>query len=332
MRTLTLSLIAVLALGASFATPAIAAPNVGDDAPSLGSLSWAMNEPETYDLRQLRGQVVLVEKWGITCPPCVAAIPGLQEIYERWTGQGFHLITIETWNANADRIRQQLADNGGDFQVAMGGAPAYQTRGVPHAWLIGVDGKVVWRGNPYNKTVLEAQIESAMESVTHVAIDPADFHEDVQDAAEDAANQEFEDARRSLERLQRRDLDEAVAADVERLSTMINEIGQQWLARAEGMVDERDYLAALEMFEKIEEAFGRGDEGETARDRRRELERDDDVERELDALEEWERLEARLRRVDDAEARAAVVGRFLEEHEGTRAAELAQQFLRSGGR
>ena len=38
---------------------------VGDDAPSLGSPNWVMNEPENFNGDNLKGQVTFVELWGV---------------------------------------------------------------------------------------------------------------------------------------------------------------------------------------------------------------------------------------------------------------------------
>jgi thiol-disulfide isomerase/thioredoxin len=42
----------------------------------------------------LRGQVVLLDFWATTCPPCLAKMPHLKEIYSKWHRDGFEIIGL----------------------------------------------------------------------------------------------------------------------------------------------------------------------------------------------------------------------------------------------
>ena len=44
-----------------------------------------------------------------------------------------------------------------------GGASGYKTRGIPHSWLVGPGGKIVWKGHPggLNASIIEKHIEGA---------------------------------------------------------------------------------------------------------------------------------------------------------------------------
>ena len=41
-------------------------PAVGDEPPNLSVPSWVVNPPETCDLTQLRGDVIVIEEWGMS--------------------------------------------------------------------------------------------------------------------------------------------------------------------------------------------------------------------------------------------------------------------------
>ena len=50
------------------------------------------------------------------------------------------------------------------YPVAFGGgAKDYKTRGIPHSWLVGPDGKVVWKGHPasLNNSIIDKHIVGA---------------------------------------------------------------------------------------------------------------------------------------------------------------------------
>lgn len=49
---------------------------------------------EAFDIKQLDGKVVLVDYWATWCPPCVAEIPHLKEMYEAYHEKGFEVVGI----------------------------------------------------------------------------------------------------------------------------------------------------------------------------------------------------------------------------------------------
>jgi thiol-disulfide isomerase/thioredoxin len=46
------------------------------------------------DLQQLRGKVVLLDFWATWCGPCVAEIPNIKAVYDRYHAQGFEVVGI----------------------------------------------------------------------------------------------------------------------------------------------------------------------------------------------------------------------------------------------
>jgi thiol-disulfide isomerase/thioredoxin len=49
-----------------------------------------------FDLKDLKGKVVLVDFWGTWCPPCVAEIPNMVKAYEKYNKRGFDIIGISS--------------------------------------------------------------------------------------------------------------------------------------------------------------------------------------------------------------------------------------------
>src|SRR5436190_1317967 len=68
---------------------------VGSQAPSLGSTSSiTADNPKgsAIDLNALKGKVVLIDFWATWCGPCVAAIPHVEELYEKYKDKGLVVI------------------------------------------------------------------------------------------------------------------------------------------------------------------------------------------------------------------------------------------------
>ena len=68
------------------------APRVGHVAPDL---SLPTPEGETLSLRDLRGQVVLLNFWATWCPPCRAEMPALQDAYDALRAEGFVVLGVD---------------------------------------------------------------------------------------------------------------------------------------------------------------------------------------------------------------------------------------------
>ena len=56
----------------------------------LGESNWYSGPKITE--ADLAGKVVMVDKWGVFCPPCRALLPKMQEVWQSFKGKNFVLI------------------------------------------------------------------------------------------------------------------------------------------------------------------------------------------------------------------------------------------------
>lgn len=112
----------------------------------------------------LKGKVVFFEYWGINCPPCLASMPHLQELQDKFQSKGFTVVGSHR-QGMSPRIKQFLEEKKITFPVYQGLdiLEASCPGGLPHAVLIGASGKVVAKGYPpelydlVKKEVLKAE-------------------------------------------------------------------------------------------------------------------------------------------------------------------------------
>lgn len=133
------------------------------------ALEWKFTAADgrEVDLVKLRGKVVLVDFWATWCKPCVAEIPHIVEVYQKYHDQGFEVVGISLEQAGlrpgapeAENTRKLAASRQKllDF-VAARGMPwpqyfdgtgwknpyttEYGIRGIPRMFLLDQTGRVV---------------------------------------------------------------------------------------------------------------------------------------------------------------------------------------------
>ncbi len=136
-------------------------PGVGQQA-----AEFSLKNPagETVNLKDLRGKVVLLDFWATWCPPCRAAMPGIQAIHEKYQDKGVVVIGMNM-NDNADPLAY-MQKNKFTYKLLLNAetvAGEYGVGGIPHFVVIGPDGKIEHAGVGYGGKATDQAIEAAIE-------------------------------------------------------------------------------------------------------------------------------------------------------------------------
>ena len=128
-------------------------------------------------LADFRGRIVFLEFWATWCGPCSEPIRRLADLGKR-RGESWRkdvaLVAVGIDNER-DPLRKYVLQHGlgtirqlwgpEDKSAEMADAhAAYSITGVPTAFLIGRDGRIVWRGHPASIDV-EAKIKELLSGV-----------------------------------------------------------------------------------------------------------------------------------------------------------------------
>ena len=127
----------------------VAAATVGQQAPDINATDWLNSTPLT--LAALKGRVVVVEFWATWCPPCRRSIPHLVALYNEHLKKPITFISLTRESkSTVERFMQSNPSLKMPYPLALGptSSSAYAVRGIPHAFVIGPDGKILWRGHP----------------------------------------------------------------------------------------------------------------------------------------------------------------------------------------
>lgn len=107
------------------------------------------------DLEQMRGKVVLVDFWALTCSTCIERMPAIKTVYDKYKTEGFEVISVCLEN-ETDRKRVEVVEKkiGSDWPILLIGYndenslgkqiwKKYGFWGVPQLLLLNKQGKLV---------------------------------------------------------------------------------------------------------------------------------------------------------------------------------------------
>lgn len=153
----SIATLAVAALGlAACAPPALAgAGELGMTAPALDIQEWVKGKP--VDLAAGKGKTIhVIEFWATWCPPCRASIPHLTELQKKFKDQGVVFVGVSDEKVDVvrkfvDKMAEKMdyvvaVDN--ERKTSKGYMGAFGVNGIPHAFIVDQQGRIVWNGHP----------------------------------------------------------------------------------------------------------------------------------------------------------------------------------------
>ena len=152
-------------------TVAVAAMSVLATA-AFGAQQWKGLTDENYysgpkiTADDLAGKVVLVDEWGINCPPCRALLPHMQKLWNANKGKPFVLIGSHRQGRAPEKVKELVDANKLTYPVydyaGLVDEPS-NGGGLPHMYVVNHRGKVVYSGRSHDECV--AAVQAAIQAV-----------------------------------------------------------------------------------------------------------------------------------------------------------------------
>lgn len=152
-------------------TVAVAAMSVLATA-AFGAQQWRNLTDENYysgpkiTADDLAGKVVLVDEWGINCPPCRALLPHMQKLWNANNGKPFMLIGSHRQGREVAKVKELVDANKLTYPVydyaGLVDEPS-NGGGLPHMYVVNHRGKVVYSGRNHDECV--AAVHAAIQAV-----------------------------------------------------------------------------------------------------------------------------------------------------------------------
>ena len=100
---------------------------------------------KTWHLRDLKGEVVLVNFWATWCPPCRKEMPDLQALYDKYKDQGFVVLAIS--DEEAAKASPFISERRITYPVLLDPgrkvSEAFVVEGIPKSFVYDRQGKLV---------------------------------------------------------------------------------------------------------------------------------------------------------------------------------------------
>jgi thiol-disulfide isomerase/thioredoxin len=112
----------------------------------LGNLvSGPLRSPES-----LAHRVVVLEFWGVNCPPCIKSMPTLESLHRQLGPAGLTVIGAHAQEATPVEIREVIDELGVTFTIVENASVAggMDFTGIPHCMVFDHTGSCIYRGHP----------------------------------------------------------------------------------------------------------------------------------------------------------------------------------------
>lgn len=318
MKSMTMLLMSMLALCCSTLAAQKTSGLQGKPAPDFSATSYVLNPPEDkcHTLSDCKGDVILIKLWGVNCGPCIKSMPEVNALWTKYGGKGLHVFMLERQNGTDDKIKQIYAPGYKMPQVKEGNFPYPGVGSIPYAYVIGVDGTVIFEGHSGYVSVIDNEIKK----IKYLGLGKPDVAKGVEKAAQAFVDKQYAKAIDEANKVIEKGKDEAAVADAQFVIERCNAMGAKLRADADKAKEEKRYLDAFAALETLVNGFKGMELGDNAANELKELRKDKDVKREVDAATALNKLRESFKTMKTNADKAKALRDFAKRNDGTRAA------------
>ena len=253
-------------------------------------------------------------------------VPHLQELHDEFNSKGFEIVAVS--NEDVGKIQSGLVDaksvTYGVVRADIGSI--YETRGIPHSWVLDADGKCIYKGHPSGVTA-----EKVTEWVADLAPTKVDkeLHKDLRAAVKAFDKGEIGKAQAEAKEAAAATDDQTVKADAEYLQKLVDKHVKLYESKMAKAKETGDLATLGKTLEEGSEAFKGSELGDKWKGELKELEKSDEYKDTVDAQEELEKIKGKLEDMRPSSARKKlekIAEKYPNTPAGKEAAELAKRY------
>lgn len=252
------------------------------------------------------------------------ALPSNEAMWNKYKDKGLHMFLVESQGGTLEDITKYAKDrnltlpipirNGSDFGGYQGGS------GLPYAFVVGPDGKVVWQGSKGYESVIVEQLAR----IKYPGLGKLEVNEECVKAAEKFGSGDYAGAREEAQKVKEKNADnEAAVADADYIINRVDGKVDGLRKKIDEAKEKRRFHDAVRYLEELGGKSFKGLEAsELAKDELKDLKKD-----QKDELKAWDQLEKTLeaneKAKSDSDKKKNLI-KFYEKYEGTAAADEAK--------
>jgi thiol-disulfide isomerase/thioredoxin len=326
IKTMMVMLIACVMAPLAFAAGTL----TGKECPDFSATKF-INPPADgkTSFADCKGEVILVKLWGVKCGPCLASMPDVQALWNKYEGKGLHIFMCERQNHSEADIQKIYSGKGLTFpQVIdgnMGGFPGVGT--IPYAYVIGVDGTIVYEGHKGYGAAIDTEIEK----IKYLGLGKNDVAPGLEKAATAYSMKDYAGAMDEANKAKEKGGD-AQIADADYVINRVNALVDTLNKRIEEAKAARRYHEAVAILEELSgKSFKGMPVAATAAENLKALKKDKDVKEELKAWDALAKTVEANAKAKNNDAKKANLSAFIKKYEGFAAAEDARKMIDAMG-
>jgi thiol-disulfide isomerase/thioredoxin len=112
---------------------------------TVNSMDWVILDLDgkQHNMSSAHGKIIVVNLWATWCPPCVAEMPSLQKLYDKYGDQvSFYFVS----NEKVELLNRFLSVKGYSFPVYIPGSDypkEFDSNSLPTTYVIDQSGKII---------------------------------------------------------------------------------------------------------------------------------------------------------------------------------------------
>ncbi len=127
-------------------------PAAGQPAPAAGGRAPAFQglrlDGSEFDSAELAGGFVLLDFWGVWCPPCIGAFPKLSHLHDEYSARGFQVLGLAVLSGTPDEVARFLEPYDVTYPIVVverAVTEAFRVLAFPTYVLLGPGGEIARR-------------------------------------------------------------------------------------------------------------------------------------------------------------------------------------------
>jgi len=138
-------------LGLALALPFLLGPALAAEGKAHKLAEWKIGTVlfgDKLSKSDLKGKVVVIENWGVHCPPCIASLPHLAELDKNFRDKGLCIIGAESQGSTKDAIKPLIEKAKVEYTITAGADGPIEFSAIPRCFIFDAEGLLVYDGYP----------------------------------------------------------------------------------------------------------------------------------------------------------------------------------------